>query len=482
MKLACNLISSLLLFGVVCATSRAVAQPVVPTFEDLQRRVSELENEIQEIQDMRGATAQRAVPQRLPAPQVAEQPSPGPQILKSAFSCSTCGSPGGLGGCGNGGTPEYPIVKVGGFFQADGGWFDQSASNIAAVGDIQNGADFRRTRLNAHGDVANNIGYMIEFDFSFPGRPSFMDVYLDVRDTSVGTFRFGQWRHPFGMDGQTSVKELTFLERGLPFAFLPFRQTGLGVFDHSANDMATWAFSAFRYPTDAFGGSVGDNGGYGLASRITFLPHVSDALLIHVGGGYSFVDPANDRVRYRNQPEVFISETGGADLVPAGVPSNVPPFVDTGAIDTSNVNLFAAEFAVRLKSLYLQSEAIFAAVKQLDGSHVTFAGAYAYAGYFLTGEIRPYNRTHGVFGRVKPRRDCGPCCGIGAWELAARWSHIDLNDGNIAGGRLNDLTAGLNWYLNARTKFQFNYVHAFLNDSFGDSDADVIACRGQIDF
>jgi phosphate-selective porin OprO/OprP len=201
-----------------------------------------------------------------------------------------------------------------------------------------------------------------------------------------------------------------------------------------------------------------------------------------LGGAYSFGDPANDRVRYRSQPEVFISETGGADLVPAGVPSNVPPFVDTGPIDTKNFNLFAAEAAFRCRSFYMQSEAIFAAVKQLDGSHTSFSGAYAYAGYFLTGEVRPYNRTAGVFGRVKPLNDFG-ICGSGAWEVAGRWSYLDLNDANISGGRLNDLTFGLNWYLNQRTKFQLNYIHAFLDDSnFGKSVAEIVVWRGQIDF
>jgi phosphate-selective porin OprO/OprP len=58
-----------------------------------------------------------------------------------------------------------------------------------------------------------------------------------------------------------------------------------------------------------------------------------------------------------------------------------------------------------------------------------------------------------------------------------------LNDANVAGGRLNDVTFGVNWYLNRRAKFQFNYIHAFLDAPvFGDSDADIYAMRGQIDF
>jgi phosphate-selective porin OprO/OprP len=59
---------------------------------------------------------------------------------------------------------------VTGFFQADSGWIHQAAANRTAVGDVQDGADFRRARLAATGDVADNTGYMVEFDFGFPGR------------------------------------------------------------------------------------------------------------------------------------------------------------------------------------------------------------------------------------------------------------------------------------------------------------------------
>tara|TARA_R100000789_G_scaffold58494_1_gene56436 strand:- start:39845 stop:41338 length:1494 start_codon:yes stop_codon:yes gene_type:complete len=389
--------------------------------------------------------------------------------------------------------PPYPTTKITGFFQADAVWFDQSPANqfavgggVPAMGDVQDGADFRRTRLAAVGKVWENIDYMIEFDFAFPGRPSFMDVWLDINDVDgANNLRIGQFRTPFGMDGQTSVKELTFMERALPAAFLPFRQIGAMYYGTNEDDSATWALAGFRYPTDTFGGNVGDNGGFGMATRITKV--LGDCKeghgLFHLGGGYSFVDPANDLVQYQNQPEVFVGETGGAAQVPAGVPSNVPPFVNTGLIPTDNVNLFNVELAAAQGSFYAQSEAFYTVVNQNVGDTLTFSGAYAHAGYFLTGEKRVYNRKNGVFGRVKPNSNFGDCGGTGAWEIAGRWSYIDLNDENIQGSRLNDLTAGLNWYLNPYTKFQWNYIHAMLDSPLnGDSSADIFAMRAQVDF
>jgi phosphate-selective porin OprO/OprP len=380
--------------------------------------------------------------------------------------------------------PDYPTARLTGFFQADAVWFNQDATNMAVVGDVQDGADFRRARLAAVGDVWDNVSYSLEMDFAFPGRPSFMDVWLDVQNAfGNNTLRVGQYRQPIGMEAMTSVKELTFLERALPFAFLPFRQIGVMAYGHRADENVTWAVSGFRFPTDPFGGNVGDAGGFGVATRVTGLLYEGDYGVLHIGGGYSGIDPANDLVQYRNQPEVFVGETGGAALVPPGVPSNVPPFVDTDLIPTQNVDIFNAELAASYGSLYAQSELVYAAVNQVGGPALAFSGAYAHAGYFLTGERRTYNRTAGVFGRVVPLCPVGKEGGPGAWEVAGRWSYIDLDDENILGGRLDDVTIGVNWYLNRFTKFQFNYIHAMLARPAGtDSDADIYAVRAQVDF
>jgi phosphate-selective porin OprO/OprP len=379
---------------------------------------------------------------------------------------------------------EYPKARLTGFFQADAVWFDQDPVNEAVIGDVQDGADFRRARLAGVGDVWDNVGFSIEMDFAFPGRPSFMDVWLEVREAvGAANWRVGQYRQPFSMDAMTSIRELTFLERASPFAFVPFRQIGTMLYGQAADQNVTWAVSGFRYPTDPFGGNIGDNGGYGLATRLTGLLIDGPEGIFHIGGGYSFIDPANDRVQYRNQPEVFVGETGGASLVPDAVPSNVPPFVDTDLIAADDVNLFNGELGASYGSLYAQSEVFYAVVSQSGGPAVLFPGAYAHVGYFLTGERRSYSKTAGVFGDVVPLCPIGKAGGPGAWEVAGRWSYIDLDDENIAGGRLNNLTFGLNWYLNRFTKLQFNYIHAFLNRPAGvESDADILALRAQVDF
>lgn len=379
----------------------------------------------------------------------------------------------------------YPSVQLTGFFQADAGWIHQSSANRIAVGDAQDGADFRRARLQAVGDVWHNVGYSVEFDFGFPGRPSFMDVWLEVRDIVDGAhLRVGQYRQPIGMDGLTSAKELTFIERALPFALFPFRQIGSMLHGTAADDAVTWAISGFRFPTDVNGGNLGDNGGYGIASRFTAVAiDNGDSLLIHLGSAFSYADPSNNALRYLSQPEFFLAETGLAALAPAGAPTNMPAFVDTGAIAAEHFTLYGWEFALRSDSLHVESELLFARVDQIGAGTAVFPAAYIQAGYFLTGEVRPYDRKAGVLGDVVPRRAFGKGRGKGAWEVAARWSYLDLNDAGLRGGRLNDLTLGLNWHLNRHVKFQLNYIHAFLASPVnGDSDADIVALRAHLDF
>jgi phosphate-selective porin OprO/OprP len=128
-------------------------------------------------------------------------------------------------------------------------------------------------------------------------------------------------------------------------------------------------------------------------------------------------------------------------------------------------------------------------VNQVGGGTVTLPAFYAHARYVLTGEAIPYNKKNAVFTRVKPRCPVGQG-GSGAWEVAMRYSYIDLNgtngtiDGAPAPGRsMNILTFGLNWYLVDNAKFQFNYIHPFLDDpTLGTSNADYFAVRCQIDF
>ena len=69
---------------------------------------------------------------------------------------------------------------------------------------------------------------------------------------------------------------------------------------------------------------------------------------------------------------------------------------------------------------------------------------------------------------------------MGALELAARYSSMDLSEAN--GGILNDITLGLNWYLNPSTRIMFNYVMGVADVNSEDINENTLQMRMQIDF
>ena len=54
--------------------------------------------------------------------------------------------------------------------------------------------------------------------------------------------------------------------------------------------------------------------------------------------------------------------------------------------------------------------------------------------------------------------DGGFLLGRGAWEVAARYNYLNLNDGPIRGGVVGGTELALNWYLNPAVKVQFEYM------------------------
>jgi phosphate-selective porin OprO/OprP len=392
---------------------------------------------------------------------------------------------------------KYPTVELHGVFQVDTGWVHQTQTSRETVGDIQDGSSFRRARLSANGKVVDNMSYFVQMDFGFFGRPTFTDVWMELNAVPLlGNVRVGQWKQPFGLEVATSFRYTMFAERSLLFqSFAPFRHIALGFYDWAEDESATWAGSVYRSGNDQFGGSVGDNGNWAFTGRATWLPYANaegDDYL-NLGLGYNYVAYKDRTARFRTIPEYFIGESVPASIGSSGqgVPGSVngtPFFVDTGGFAANHQNLLGTELLWVSGPLTVMSEANYNFVAQTNGPAVGFPGVVAQAGYFLTGEHRPFNKKLAQIDRIQVREKVGydaqtGCWGWGAWEVAARYSYLNLNDANIAGGRLQDGTLGVNWYLNNFAKVQFNYIRAFLdNPSKGSSTTDIFGVRGQLDF
>jgi phosphate-selective porin OprO/OprP len=391
-------------------------------------------------------------------------------------------------------------LHLGGRMHVDGaGWAAPAnitqPTSVGGVGPLEDGVAFRRARLRAVGTIYETLTFFTEYGFE-TGAPQFFDVFMEInRLPYLGTVRVGHFREPFSMDALTSGNFLTFLERSLiQDAFVPFRNTGIMVYNTALDEHATWAVGLFRTNSNAVGQDGGD-GDYSLTGRATLNPWYTDpgAGALHLGVAGSFRDLTalnNPRgvesARFATRPEIR---------------PNAPNFADTGLINADSEKLAGVEFGLGLGPLLVQGEYVAAVLDNAvfrvpAGSpprigSMTFHGGYLQASYFLTGEFRPYLRNQGVFGHAVPHENffCVEgerevLAGHGAWEIGVRYSHIDLNDDGVVGGRLNDVTFGLNWYLNPNARVMWNYILAW-RDAAGaahDGLTQIFATRFQVDF
>src|SRR5439155_22654317 len=104
-----------------------------------------------------------------------------------------------------------------------------------------------------------------------------------------------------------------------------------------------------------------------------------------------------------------------------------------------------------------------------------FDGWYVQGAWVLTGEPRPYNPAEARFDAPKMNYSFNPAAGTwGAFELAARYSEVNLNwrdgapgaatpTGGIRGGVQKIASVGVNWYLNPDIRFMLDYQHVDVN-------------------
>ncbi|MEO5355622.1 MAG: porin, partial [Magnetococcus sp. XQGC-1] len=95
-------------------------------------------------------------------------------------------------------------------------------------------------------------------------------------------------------------------------------------------------------------------------------------------------------------------------------------------------------------------------------------------------DSRPYDLSSAEFGPVHPSDK------LGAFELALRYSTLDLNDeqASIKGGEADNITVALNWYVNNNIILRANYIrvnndaNATKKGKFeGDDDLNVYGAR-----
>jgi phosphate-selective porin OprO/OprP len=377
--------------------------------------------------------------------------------------------------------------QIGGRLQVDYATYNEDKSNLG------DGTELRRARIFVKGRLFRDWAFKNQFDFA-GNHVAVKAAYLRYLGFEPAKFTVGQFKEPFSLEEQTSSRFTTFMERGLPNAFAPGYSIGMMADTHGAD----WTAAAGLFGLGV-GHDVDNEGdeGWAATARATYAPIHEKTRLLHFGASGRFYDPADGLVRFRARPESHIT---GARLVdtgnlisPAPTPANVS--------DVADVVTYGIETAGVWGPVSVQGEYIHNFVQRSGAATfpsnpgVDFNGWYAFASLFLTGESRNYSKGH--FGRVTPKRSLFDG-GWGAWEIAGRFSTIDLSDGNVAGGQQRDTTFALNWYPTSHVRVMANYIRVntdndatgnlanihqnVATNALGDDDPEIFQIRGQIDF
>jgi phosphate-selective porin OprO/OprP len=208
---------------------------------------------------------------------------------------------------------------------------------------------------------------------------------------------------------------------------------------------------------------------------------------------------ANDTIRVRARPELRDDDPAaspGSNTNANGVggagqflpDANANRIVDVGNITCDTEYLIGTEFLYIRGPWSFQAEYGWnflnnAQVGAKSVQNYEFNGGYLQLSYILTGEYRHYDKKWGTLSRYY-LGGTGPdenaflvrdalgdfCCGKGAWELALRYSYVDLNSDlgstdPVKGGIANGLTVGLNWYLNTNLSVMTDWNYCYRYDA-----------------
>jgi phosphate-selective porin OprO/OprP len=339
-------------------------------------------------------------------------------------------------------------MKLGGRMHADATYHD-SDNLVDADGDAVDpidGTEIRRGRIALSGTLYKDFDYIIETDFG-GDRTSVKDLFLAYNGFDPLEITVGHQKHAFSMEVQESSNDIMFTERSLVTALsLPYFDRAIGLNLKSSG--TNWSAQGGVYGDRMGSGEENVDEGGGWAARATFAPINSANSVVHLGANIGQRKPDGENSgRFRNET------------------TNMSSFylTDTGNIDgLDKVTVGQVEAAAMYGPWSIQSEYARAKADRDVGSNVDFDAFYVQLGWTLTGESRTYKGSDGEFKRLKPRNNFSLAKGTwGAWELAARYDQVDLEDKDILGGEQKRATLALNWYLNENVRLMADYSRSF---------------------
>jgi phosphate-selective porin OprO and OprP len=331
----------------------------------------------------------------------------------------------------------------------------------------------RRARFGFQGNFGSHFDFALLTDANATTGAIVRDVYLNVRIRPEFQFQAGQFKEPFAQETGIGATNLDFVERGLQSLLYPcsgtaFRCPGITLHGDIDGGVMQWWAGAF-------------NGRNGVAPNVTNEPEFVGRVRF-----YPWRKTKNDWLKqFAIGGSIVHSRTRGlsGDLSFRGaLPDNTYTFFPSLPINgpteryEGEFTYIKGSYAVRGEYNQLQQQRYGTGSEAVGGlGFLTPPGIGSKAWnihttYILTGEKKPENGTPRVkrplFGPDTPG---GKGRGWGAWEIGVRYSGIQANA--PAANFLNfftpefipqydyhtdEITFGINWYMNYWIKYQFN--------------------------
>jgi len=372
------------------------------------------------------------------------------------------------------------------------GSIDGGRENIAAT-DLSSGTNFRRAQLGIEGRLGKHLGYRILPEFGSTGaetNPRLHEGWLSYTGVPDWTLQAGAFPPPANLDDSGSADDTLFLERATPAELSRSLAGADGRVSAGASGHGRRWFAAFHLTGATFAEGESFDEQVAVVGRLAGLAFTGRDYNVHAGINGSYVMQPTDSgggatsfryIRFRDEPELRVDSTR---------------LIDTGQIQAESAYAAGVEFAANWRNLTFQAEAfrygigLASSSVQQDNPH--FSAWYAQASYVLAGQRRQYDIQTGAYGAPRPILASDGAAIRGALELAARYSHTDLNfhagspgspppPGGIRGGVQDNWSVGFNWYPTPNTKFMFDYQHISVDrlnpasptdpEPFGSGDA-----------
>jgi phosphate-selective porin OprO/OprP len=407
----------------------------------------------------------------------------------------------------------------------DVGGYDYRPNSAATVPQrLDDGVNVRRARIGVIGKFMGDWNYALIYDFG--GASDGFDSTASVGGATVGflpggalsgienaylsytgfkpfggnlAIEGGVMDLPYTLDEASSSNDIPFMER----AASGITATNIAAGDFRSTFGTRWytdRFWAGAYVTGPTTGAIhsassinppGTTEQYGTIARVAGQVLSGDNYSLHIGGDAEWlIQPPHNLIA--NTQTLTLSDRPELRIDPTTL-------VSTAAIaGVSGAQVYSAEAAGTYGPLFFQGEYFWYNVDRNAFAplpSLKFQGGYAEAAYVLTGETRHYNAGSASYGGIAPASPFSLSDGgWGAWEIAGRYSTIDLNDrlalaNGVAGGRQTIYTLALNWYVNRNVRLMLDYLHGNVAKqisptNFGDAGAkfDAIAMRTQVAF